>query len=49
MSLKFKEEMNNLSMLDAFADDDSNLDIELEAFVKKMKKEVIGVIDSSLS
>jgi hypothetical protein len=45
MSLKLKEEMNNLPMLDAFVDDNFSSDIELEAFAKKMKKEVIGVID----
>jgi hypothetical protein len=45
MSLKLKEKMNNLLVLDAFVDDDLGLDIELEIFAKNMKKEAIGVID----
>jgi hypothetical protein len=50
MSLKLKEEMNHLLLSNALIDDDDyNLIFELEIFVKKIKKKVIGVIDSFLS
>ncbi len=48
MSLKPKEEMNHLPLLDAWIDDDdSDLNIGLETFAKNIKK-VIKVIDSFL-
>jgi hypothetical protein len=47
MSLKLKEEMNHLHLLDALIDnDDFGLTIELRTFAKNMNKEIIGVIDS---
>jgi hypothetical protein len=50
MSLKLKEDMNHLLLMDVLIDDDdSNLNIELRTFEKNTKKEVIGVIDSLLS
>jgi hypothetical protein len=49
MNLKLKEGMNHLLVLDAFIDDDSNLDIELGTFARNVKKEVCGVIDFFLS
>jgi hypothetical protein len=49
MSLKLKEGMNHLLVLDTFIDDDSNLDIELGTFARNVKKEVCGVIDFFLS
>jgi len=50
MSLKLKEEMNHLILMDVLInDDDSSLNIELGTFEKNIKKEVIGVIDSFLS
>ncbi len=46
MSLKLKEEMKHVPLLDAWNDDDdSNLNIGLETFAKNIKK-VIKVIDS---
>jgi hypothetical protein len=49
MSLKLKEEMNHLPLLDAWIDDDddSDLNIGLETFAMNIKK-VIKVIDSFL-
>jgi hypothetical protein len=48
MSLKLKEEMNHLPLLDAWIDDDdSDLNIGLETFANNIKK-VIKVIDSFL-
>jgi len=45
MSLKLKEEMKHVLLLDAWIDDDdSNLNIGLETFAKNIKK-VIKVID----
>jgi hypothetical protein len=45
-SLKFKEEMNHLPLLDALIDnDDFGLTIELGTFAKNISKEIIGVID----
>jgi hypothetical protein len=44
MSLKLKEEMNNLPLLDVLIDGDGfslNID-QLKTFAKNMKKEVIG-------
>jgi hypothetical protein len=49
MSLKLKEGMNHLLVLDAFIDDDSNLNIELGTFARNVKKEVCGVIIFFLS
>ncbi len=47
MSLKSKEEMNHLPLLDALIDnDDFGLTIELGTFAKNINKEIIGVIDS---
>jgi hypothetical protein len=49
MSLKLTEKKkNNFLVLDVSIDDDSSLNIELGVFAKNMK-EVIRVIDSSLS
>jgi len=46
MSLKLKEKMNHLPLLDAWIDDDdSDLNIGLETFAKNITK-VIKVIDS---
>ncbi len=38
MSLKLKEKVNNLLVLDAFVDDDLGLDTELGVFTKKNEK-----------
>ncbi len=47
MSLKLKEEMNHLHLLDALIDNDNfGLTIELGTFTKNINKETIGVIDS---
>ncbi len=50
MSLKLKEKINHLLLMDVLIDDDdSSFNIELRTFEKKIKKEVIGVIDPFLS
>lgn len=49
MNLKLKEGRNHLLILNAFIDDDSNLDIELGTFARNVKKEVCGVIDFFLA
>jgi hypothetical protein len=49
MSLKLKEEMNHLPLLDALIDGDGfglNID-QLKTFAKNMKKEVIGSLSFS--
>ncbi len=47
MSLKLKEEMNHLPLLDVLIDDDDfSLNFELNVFAKNIKNEVIRVIDS---
>ncbi len=49
MSLKLKEEMNHLPLLDAWIDDDDfDLNIVLETFTKNIEK-VIKIIGSFLS
>jgi hypothetical protein len=43
MSLKLKEKMNHLLLMDVLInDDDSSLNIKLDSFEKNIKKEVIG-------
>jgi hypothetical protein len=50
MSLKLKEKMNHLPLLDALIDDDDfSLNTKLDFFAKNIKNEVIKVIDSFLS
>jgi hypothetical protein len=44
---KLKKEINHLLLLDVLIDDDSELNIELETFVKNIKKEVFQVINHS--
>jgi len=50
MTLKLKEKMNHLPLLDVLIiDDDYNLNIELQTFAKNVKKEVIEIIDFFIS
>jgi hypothetical protein len=50
MTLKLKEKMNHLPLMDVLIiDDDYGLNIELQTFVKNVKKEVIGMINFFIS